>query len=271
MIIAQISDTHIVEEGKNTLAVAPTASNLARCIEHLNQFKPTPDVVVISGDITENGLPDQYSHAAKLLSGLEIPYFIIPGNHDINENLWTQFGEEKCLHMQDGMFNYVVEDFPVRLIAMDSTIANASGGELTQKQLNWLDEKLGEKPHCPTLIFLHHPPVPCSVLETDDDGFIGAKELGAVLEKYSNIERLACGHIHMPISTKWSGTVVSSAPSTGMRLSLDLTMKKPSGFFLDRPAYQIHHWTPQNNLITHTIYVHEETQPFSFENPARQV
>lgn len=265
MLIAQISDTHIVEEGRKTLGIAPTASNLERCIEHLNQFVPKPDIVLITGDITDDGTPQQYAHADKLLSALEIPYFIIPGNHDNTSNLWAQFSGERCPQMQEGSINYTIENFPVRLIGLDSTIPGAGGGELCEKRLSWLDQQLTKKPDQPTLIFMHHPPVPCSVQETDLDGFIGAEKLGNILDNYTNIERLICGHIHMPINTKWHGTIVSTAPSTGMRLRLDLTMQKEGGFFLDRPAYQIHHWTPQRNLVTHTIFVHDKKEPYPFE------
>ncbi len=55
MLIAQISDSHIAGEGKNTFGIAPMAENLARCIDHINKFEPTPDVVLVTGDIGNSG------------------------------------------------------------------------------------------------------------------------------------------------------------------------------------------------------------------------
>lgn len=41
-----------------------------------------PDLVVISGDIANSALPEEYAHATKLLGALKVPFVAIPGNHD---------------------------------------------------------------------------------------------------------------------------------------------------------------------------------------------
>jgi hypothetical protein len=135
---------------------------------------------------------------------------------------------------------------------------------LCEERLAWLETRLSEQPNRPTIIFMHHPPVKCGVLETDEDGFIGADALAKIVRQYTNIERIICGHIHLPTHTRWHGTIISTAPGMGMRLGLDLTMAKDSEFFLEAPAYLLHHWTPQNNLITHTIRVEKADGPYPF-------
>ena len=87
------------------------------------------------------------------------------------------------------------------------------------------------------MIFMHHPPIKCGVLETDVDGFIGKKLLGSVISKHHHVEKIICGHIHVPINTSWNDTVISTAPSMGMQLVLDLTLKRESEFVLEAPAY----------------------------------
>jgi hypothetical protein len=168
--------------------------------------------------------------------------------------------------MADGFINYVVEDFAIRLIGIDSTARGTSGGVLCTTRLSWLEARLSEEPDRPTIIIMHHPPVKCGVLETDKDGFSGADELGEIVKKYSNIERILCGHIHLVSHARWHGTIVSTAPSMGMQLGLDLTMTKESEFVLEAPGYQLHYWTPQKNLITHTVYVREINGPYPFED-----
>ena len=69
----------------------------------------------------------------------------------------------------------------------------------------------------------------------------------------------------MPINTRWRGTVVSTAPSMGMQLSLDLTLERESEFLLEAPAYQLHYWSPDKNLITHTVVVKSVDGPYLFE------
>lgn len=265
MLIAQISDTHIAERGHKTLDVAPMEENLARVIDHINHLTPPPDVVLLSGDVTNDGTAAQMANAARLLANLKFPYFVIPGNHDNRKNMWSVFHGASCPSESDLFINYVIEDFDVRIIGVDSTKPHAGGGELCDTQLDWLETQLSEHPARPTVIFMHHPPIKCSVLETDVDGFIGAERLGELVDQYPNIERIICGHIHLTCHSRWHGSIVSTAPSIGMRLSLDLTMKEPSAFFLDNPAYQLHHWTAQACLISHTISLGKVRGPYLYE------
>jgi len=51
----------------------------------------------------------------------------------------------------------------------------------------------------------------------------------------------------------------------GMQLNLDLTMEHPSQFHLEPPAYLLHHWTPENNLISHTVNVKTIEKSYLFE------
>ncbi|MEN8246507.1 MAG: phosphodiesterase [Thermodesulfobacteriota bacterium] len=265
MLIAQISDLHIAGWGKKTYGIAPMAENLARCIDHINRLDPKPDVVTVTGDITMSSLKEEAQRAEKILGKLQMPFYIIPGNHDDRSTLWSVFGGQACPSKLDGFINYVVDDYDVRLIGMDSTVPGGPGGEICGTRAAWLDKRLAEQKSKPTVVFMHHPPVKCGVWETDVDGFIGMDRLGDVIEKYANVERLMCGHIHLPAHVRWRGTVVSTAPSTGMELMLDLTMKRESKFILEAPGYQLHYWTPQGDLVTHTVYVRKIDGPYLFE------
>ena len=60
MLIAQISDLHIVGVGKKTYGIAPMGENLRLCVEHINQLSPKPDLVLVTGDITDTGLQDEF-------------------------------------------------------------------------------------------------------------------------------------------------------------------------------------------------------------------
>lgn len=265
MLIAQISDAHIAGWGKKTFGIAPMAENLERCVEHINQLDPKPDLVLVTGDITNEGLLEETERAATLLKKLRAPFYIIPGNHDDRSGLWSVFGGQACPARHEGFFNYVIEGYDIRLIAMDSTIPAAPGGEICETRAAWLEARLSEDSEQPTIIFMHHPPVKCGVAETDIDGFVGAERLGEIVEKYPNIERLMCGHIHLPAHMRWRGSIVSTAPSMGMQLVLDLTLNRGSNFILEAPGYQLHHWSDNKVLVTHTVYVRDGDGPYPFE------
>ncbi len=266
MLIVQISDLHIAGWGQKTFGIAPMAENLARCVEYINRLKPQPDLVLVTGDVSNQGLKQEFERAADLLSKLHYPFYVIPGNHDDRAALVSAFGKQTCPTESKDFVNYVIEGYDVRLITVDSTIPNAAGGEICATRAAWLNQRLNEAETQPTIIFMHHPPVNFGVAETNIDGFIGAERLGNVIEKYANVERILCGHIHLPALLQWRGTVVNTAPSIGMRLVLDLTLELPSGFILEEPGIQLHYWSPEKNLVTHTITVREAEVSYPFED-----
>ncbi len=266
MLIAQISDTHITSAGKKAYGVAPTIENLKVCIKNINQLIPRPDLVLLTGDITNSSLTKEFEQAFLLLNKLDMPYFVIPGNHDDRIKLKTTFGKHcASASTPENFIQYVVDDYDIRLIAMDSTIPKEAGGELCQSRLDWLDEQLAKNTTKPTIIFMHHPPVKVGVIEADIDGFIGAKKLGKIIEKYNNIEQIICGHVHLQTHTRCHGTIVTTAPSVSMELVLDLTLKKPSQFVIEPPSYLLHYWTPYKNLVTHTISARKTDGPYLFK------
>ncbi len=265
MLIAQISDPHITEIGEKAYNIVPSNDNLALCIKHINQLEPQPDLALITGDIANDKKLEQTKNAASILDNLNCPYYIIPGNHDDKQALWSVFGGKAILSKDKNFINYVIDGYKMRIIGLDSTKENAAGGQMSQAGQQFLGKCLIEEPHKPTLIFMHHPPIKCSLIETDIDGFDRAEEFGELIAKFSNIKAIICGHIHLPTNSLWNGTIVSTAPSTGMQLRLDLSMKKPSEFYLNKTGYQLHHFTKQQNLITHTIYVHKNNDgPYPF-------
>src|SRR6267154_5534550 len=80
--IAQISDLHIKSPGSLAYGRVDTAAALARCVATLNEFRPKPDLVVISGDLADTPTVEEYDHLKRLLAPLKLPFVGIPGNHD---------------------------------------------------------------------------------------------------------------------------------------------------------------------------------------------
>jgi 3',5'-cyclic AMP phosphodiesterase CpdA len=265
MLIAQLSDLHIAAKGKEAYNLVPTDRHLATCVQHINTMVPQPDIVLVTGDITYSGLTEEAKYAKKLLDKLEIPYFIVPGNHDVGSVLADVFASKGWPDRQGNFFNYAVDNFAIRLLAVDSTFPGEAGGKICTSRADWLAARLAEQPLRPTLIFMHHPPLKFGVLETDEDGFTGADILGKLVTKSKNVLALLCGHIHIEAHACWHGTVVSTAPSMGLQLSLDLTLKHPSAFYLSTPGYQLHFYTEQQNLVTHTVYSTNLDGPYLFE------
>jgi len=264
MLVVQISDLHIAAPGRKTLGQAPMAENLSLCIKRINRLIPRVDLVIITGDITQDGTREEAEHAARLLAQLDAPFTLIPGNHDRRDVLWSVFGGTACPARESGFLSHVTELEGLRLIAMDSQREGAPGGEICATRADWLTARLKEAPDRPTAIFLHHPPTRMGVVESDVDGFVGAKRLGRIIGAHACIQGVFCGHIHLAAHTDWQGTTVSTAPSMGMQLVPDLSLQNPSRYELAVPGFQMLLWQPGGSLVTHTAYASVLEGPFDF-------
>jgi Icc protein len=251
MIIAQISDTHIKRKGRLLHHMIDTARYLKRAVKRLNALDPRPDVVLATGDLVESGKPKEYKRLRKLLGDLEIPLFVIPGNHDDRANFREAFADHPYLPKNGPYLQYVVEQYQVRLIALDSTADGRPGGEVDEPRLRWLETRLCEQPSRPTILFMHHPPFKTGIKPVDALGFRGVDELAALVRAHPQIVRVLGGHIHRPLQVPWAGTYASTAPSTAHQIVLELRERRPLGFVLEPPGFALHVWEPQSGLVSY--------------------
>lgn len=271
MLIGQISDLHVKVPGALSYGVVDAAAYLRRCIGHVLALRQRPDVIVVTGDLVDFGRADEYAHLAALLRPLPMPVYLIPGNHDDREALRASFPDHVWLRQMNGFIQYVVDAGPLRLLALDTVIAGASGGELCATRLAWLEARLAEAPTRPTVILMHHPPFPTGIGHMDRIGFANPKDLEAILRRYDNVERILCGHLHRPIQTRFAGTLASTCPGPAHQVALDLAADAPSQFVLEPPAYQLHLWDSRAGLVSHTAYVGEFAGPYPFYHEGRLI
>ena len=254
MIVAQISDLHVAVPGSEADAVQNGAVGLANAVAHLNGLEPRPAVVVASGDLVSVGTASEYNRLRDLLAPLEIPIYLLPGNHDDRELLRQAFADHAYLPRQ-GFLQYVVECDPLRLVVLDTNVPGEAHGELCADRLDWLDRRLGEAPDRPTLVFLHHPPFVTGMRKMDEAAFVGRAGLGHVLARHDHVEHLLCGHLHRSISRRFHGTVATTCPSTAFQLTLDLRPRKRLGLAREPAACLLHYWAGDGGIVTHTSLI----------------
>jgi len=157
MLIAQITDTHITAPGKLLMSIVDTAAALERAVSAVNKLNPLPDATLLTGDLVEGGAREEYAHLRSPLAPLRMPVFAIPGNHDEREAMREVFLSDGYLPRQ-GYLNYVVEDYPLRLIGLDTLVPGEGSGTLCPERLRWIADVLIAAPDRPTLMLMHHPP-----------------------------------------------------------------------------------------------------------------
>lgn len=266
MIIVQLSDLHVRPPGIAAYDRVRTNDMLREAIEHVNALRPRVDVVVVTGDLVHAGDVAEYTMLRQLLAGLEMPVYLVPGNHDDRGNFREIFADSDYLPTEGEFLHYAIEDHPVRLIGLDTVVPGAAGGELCERRRAWLEETLAAAPGRPTVIFMHHPPFRTGIEHMDVIALqdADAEALGRLVERHPRIERVLCGHVHRPIQVRWRGTLASTAPSTAHQVVLDLRPGAAGAFALEPPGYQIHIWSEDAGVVSHTASVGRFDGPHSF-------
>lgn len=265
MIVAQISDTHIIRpgalfrapighsaDGRRVYADFDTAAHLARAVAEINRLDPLPDITVVTGDLVDHGEDVEYEHLRTLLAPLRMPVFVIAGNHDAREAMRRAFRGEGYLPASGEYLQYTVEDFQLRLVALDTLVAGEHRGMLCAERLLWLDRALAARPDQPTLVLMHHPPFPTAITFMDNYGLAGSPELAEVLRRHGQVERVLCGHLHRAIDRRFGDSVAGTAPSTAHQIRLNVIPDAPLSFTAEPPGYQLHLWQEESGLVTHT-------------------
>ncbi len=265
MLIAHLTDLHMRPRGLPAYRVSETNRMVERAIDAVRRMLPKPDCVIISGDLTDCGLVEEYELLRGLLARLDMPVYLIPGNHDRRDNFKSVLAGFHGVTEDATYIRFAVEGGPVRLIALDTVVPGKSEGAMHADQLGWLETVLAAGHDTPTIVFMHHPPFICGIEHMDKIRLLeGAEALERIIAANPQVERVLCGHHHRPIHMRWAGTICSTGPSVSHQVQLDLEGGEPGGLVFEPPAFQIHQWIAGTGLVTHHAYVERFDGPYPF-------
>jgi 3',5'-cyclic AMP phosphodiesterase CpdA len=255
MIIAQLSDFHARPRGATAYGGVDTNAMMRRAIAAVLALDPLPDCLIVTGDLTDCGLPEEYALVREALADLPMPVYPVPGNHDRREAFAAGMRPLCPLLPESGFQHYTVEDYPVRLIGLDTIIAGKDGGALCREREAWLAARLAEGDGRPTLIFMHHPPFLTGVAGMDIMTCETSPELPALIAAHPEIEAVVCGHYHRPIVRRWAGTLGFVMPGTAHQVALDLRPGTSNSLVMEPPAFALHVWREGLGLVSHTALI----------------
>ncbi len=266
MLIAQLSDPHITLPGELPYGRVDTAACLRNAVAALAALSPGPDLLVLTGDLVQRGLPEEYAHLKALLKPLSPPILVIPGNHDGRAGMRTAFLRDGYLP-RSGFLDFVVEFHGLRILGLDTLVPGKDGGRLCEERLSWLEAALAAAPDRPCLLLMHHPPFPTGLAGMDRIGLEGREAFAEVVRRHPQTLRILCGHVHRPIDCRFAGTIAGTAPSTAHQLLLDLDPEAPGNRFVLEPGgFQLHLWDGKAGLVTHTALLGNYPGPNPFKS-----
>lgn len=240
--ILQISDTHIVPEGKLVSGRLETIDALARLITRIASIREqigTIDAVLVSGDLSDDGSAESYARFNALMAPLDLPVHVIPGNHDARGPMRAAFAQSLPA---DGPLNWSHRIGDVTVIGLDTLVEGKGLGTLAPQTLLFLRDALIGAGGAPVLLALHHPPFPSGIEFMDDIGLTNRPAFRDVVAEYSGELRIVCGHIHSMIVTHIAGHIAMSAPSPCSSFAFDCRTNAPVGFMALEDGCLLHRW-----------------------------
>jgi 3',5'-cyclic AMP phosphodiesterase CpdA len=239
MIIAQISDTHIALD-------CPDADrrmrDFALTIADINALDPAPDVIVHTGDIVHNGRRDEYAEAVAILAKARAPVHVLAGNKDDRANLRAAFSACGYLAPGSDFIDYAIEDYPVRLIALDTLSSSGNKGDFCPQRIERLIGMIDAETSKPIAVFTHHPPFVVKV-GPDPINFETLEIMSQLRQALQHSERTVAvfsGHVHRAAEGQVGtipATVVPCIATTLRKGEYPPQMKR-------RPVYHIHRFDP---------------------------
>ncbi|PMR73760.1 metallophosphoesterase [Billgrantia endophytica] len=188
-----------------------------------------PDLVLVTGDVSQDETAASYRLAHQALSRLDCPWFWMAGNHD-----------QPGLMEEIRAFHYDIDLNGWRLLAVDTRVSGQAHGEIGQVRLAGLVERL-EEDERPTLLAMHHPPLAVGSEWLDAIGLKDREAFWQTLAAYPQVKAVLCGHIHQAFAShqrRVQGEVaVYGTPST-----TDQFLPGSVGFAIDeasRPGYRV--------------------------------
>lgn len=245
MIIAQISDTHIALD---TPDADQRLRDFALTIADINALDPAPDVIVHTGDIVHNGRADEYAEAVAILDEARAPVYVIAGNKDDRANLRAAFAGGGYL-VPDGRFiDYSVEDYPVRLIAVDTLSSVSNKGDFCPERTRRLIDAIDAGTARPIAVFAHHPPfeVPVGPDPINFETVEMMERLCQALQHSGRVIGVFSGHVHRATGGHVGAIAAKVAPS----IATTLRKGEYPAHMRSRPVYYLHRFDPAWGFAT---------------------
>lgn len=243
-VLAQISDLHVTN-GPNGEGAA---ANLTRALRMIAPYRP--DMIIATGDLVNDSKRDEYSALASLLIDPPAPLYLLPGNHDDRDGLRAAFPDHTYLP-KSGLLSYVIDDFPIRVVAVDQIVPGETGGAFGEEHAAWLEGTLSTQPDKPTVVALHHHPFQSQDLLFDTIGLEGRELLAEVVGRHRQVELVIAGHHHRVLEGRVAHAPALVAPSTAYTYSYALQPDQPIARKSPEAGFALHVWPQAGERTSH--------------------
>lgn len=223
----QISDTHIYADESHCLLGVPTQTSFKEVLSHIQG--DNMDVIIHSGDLSQDYSESSYIHLADMLSELNVPVYCVPGNHDDSGKMSNVYPRGRMSNEK----HILTEHW--QIILLDTHQHGLVKGYLNQDQLSYLEHCLQQYPDHHAIVLFHHQPIPVGCQWLDNLWLTNAEEFWHIISKYPRVKSVLFGHVHQQFEQHYNGIACYSTPSTCIQFK-----RKQDHFGLEKlaPGYR---------------------------------
>ncbi|MFS8775303.1 3',5'-cyclic-AMP phosphodiesterase [Synechococcus sp. W65.1] len=208
--VVQISDLHLFAKSHQRLLGVDTEASFLAVQKAIVSLDPLPDVLLLTGDLAQDGSAAAYARLRSYLQTLPIDTYWLAGNHDRLHvmNLELHGGRlhaEKSFSRENWSF-----------ILLNSLVPGRDSGYLTDRTLLWLRQELqrSRANHHHVLLALHHPPFSVDSDWLDQSALQQPERLFGVLDEFDHVRLVIFGHVHQELHRRRRGVDYFACPST---------------------------------------------------------
>lgn len=227
--IVQISDLHIYNNPDQSLLGVKTEESFKAVFEALKQDPHQPSVILLNGDLSQDGTVESYDRINKIFSSLDVPVYCTPGNHD-DSTVMNKIYPKGSLKLDK-----LIQVSPKWVfLLLDSHQQGKVEGFISEAEISFMEKSLKIYQTCHVIIMFHHHPVAVGSAWLDPLGVKNAKLFWEKVKKYSNVHSILFSHVHQECSGEYDGIPYYSTPSTCIQFkpeSAEFALEKsPPGY-----------------------------------------
>ncbi len=205
--VLQLTDPHLMASADGSLLGVNTRDSLSAVIDEVRRVHGQPDLLLATGDITQDASEEAYRVFGEKLQAFRCPSIWIAGNHD-DSGVLNQVAQEYQANQRQivqGGWHFVM---------LDSAVPDKVYGELTDSELGFLDSALAEHPELPAMVCLHHHPISIGSDWMEKIGLQNRDAFWQILDKHPQVKIVLWGHVHQDLTQQRNGVQLFATPST---------------------------------------------------------
>ncbi len=211
MRIVQLTDIHLLPHAQDRLLGVRPSETLNKVLADILRLQRQPDLVIVTGDLTDDGSAAAYVRLRSMLQSLQVKVLVLPGNHDDVAALDEHLTTDQIQHRE----TYAHGDWGI--VCLNSQIVGESHGAINPLALDRCLASAKSKPNWPFIFCFHHTLIkPClsASCQLEQREYIITQ-----LQKHPNIKLVLAGHTHTAAQRQFGSFSAFTTPSTLLQCS----------------------------------------------------